>query len=218
MPPFQGRLYSFPLNCLGRHGWFSQMKLNSVITENATLKPKLAVLSQRVGLSHIPERNSSKGYLAPLKAQTCYYLYLFPGSGVLWFPKLVVHQNLLEHLLKCRVSFGRSKARPGYLHFQQMWQRPLSQARYLYDVGSNDSTLSATFKIRSYILRFFGLSVQGKTKITELGFLDKILMSRQNKYNVEGLDFYVVKPFQRVKLYIRPESQATPLRRLATTT
>lgn len=76
----------------------------------------------------------------------------------------------------------------------------------MYDVGSNDSTLSAIFKIRSYILRLFGLSVQGKTKITELGFLDKILTSRQNKYNIEGLDFYVVKPFQRVKLYIRPES------------
>lgn len=36
------------------------MKLNSVITKNSALKPKLAVLSARAGLFHISERMSSQ--------------------------------------------------------------------------------------------------------------------------------------------------------------
>lgn len=43
-------------------------------------------------------------------------------SRVHWFLNLVIHWNLLERLLKYRVSFIRSRVRPGYLHFQQTLQ------------------------------------------------------------------------------------------------
>lgn len=73
------------------------MKLNSVMTKNPILKPKLAAfLKSRLFLP--TRRNiSSEGYLALSKAQACYIIVI---CGVHWFLKLVVHFNLLEHLLK----------------------------------------------------------------------------------------------------------------------
>lgn len=96
------------------------------------------LLSSRVDFFLPTRRNiSSVGYLALSKAQACYIIVI---CGVHWFLNLVVHFNLLEHLLKYRFSFSRSRVRPGCLHFQQTSRvfhvvKSQFQARYLYDLG-----------------------------------------------------------------------------------
>lgn len=92
--------------------WLVFTNENSVTTETPVLKPKLAAfLKSRLFFTH------QKEYL-----HRRVFRYLIFTCGVHWFLNLVVRFNLLEHLLKYRFSFSRSRVRPGCLHFQQTFQ------------------------------------------------------------------------------------------------